>query len=93
MIGKDTWEIEEATDLESFTISPGERFDVIIDFSQLPEDVDTYYLQNIMHQTDGRKPKGIRPNKEHAPWMQFRLLDGDPPGPRRWKGSRTVSIR
>jgi FtsP/CotA-like multicopper oxidase with cupredoxin domain len=86
MIGKDTWEIEEATDLDSFTISPGERFDVIIDFSQLSEDIDTYYLQNIMHQTDGRKPKGIRPDKEHAPWMQFRLLDGDPPGPQEIEG-------
>lgn len=86
MVGKDTWEIDTATELESFTISPGERFDVIIDFSQLPEDVDTYYLQNIMHQTDGRKPKGIRPDKEHAAWMQFRLLDGDPLGPQEIEG-------
>ena len=86
LIGKDTWEVGEATNMDSFTISPGERFDVIIDFSQLPEDVDTYYLQNIMHQTDGRKPKGIRPKKESRPWLQFRLLDGDPPGPQEVEG-------
>ena len=86
MIGKDTWEIAEATEMDSFTICPGERFDMIIDFSQLPEDVDTYYLQNVMHQTDGRKPKGIRPKKEHTPWLQFRILDGDPPGEQEIEG-------
>lgn len=86
MIGKDTWEIPEATEMDSFTICPGERFDMIIDFSELPEDVDTYYLQNVMHQTDGRKPKGIRPKKEHTPWLQFRILEGDPPGPQEIEG-------
>lgn len=81
LIGKDTWEIGTASSMDSFTIAPGERFDVVVDFSQLPEDVDTYYLQNTMHQTDGRKPKGVRPDKECTPWLQFRLLPGAPPGP------------
>ena len=79
LLGKDAWQRPYAENMEEFTIAPGERFDIVIDFSQLPEDVDTYYLQNIMHQTDGRKPKGIRPKKEHEPWLQFRILDGPPP--------------
>ena len=79
LIGKDTWEIPEAQSIEEFTVCPGERFDVIIDFSELPADVSKYYLQNVMHQTKGRKPKGIRADKEHTPWLQFRILEGDPP--------------
>lgn len=79
LLGKDTWEIPEAQTLDEFTICPGERFDVMIDFSKVPADVGTYYLQNLMHQTNGRKPNGVRADKEHTPWLQFRLLDGEPP--------------
>jgi len=39
MLGKDTWEIPEAQTLDEFTICPGERFDVMIDFSKVPAHV------------------------------------------------------
>ncbi len=69
-IGKDSWEFPWAMRMPEFTISPGERFDLIVDFSNAP---DRVYLQNIMHQTDGRKPKGIDPRDENTRLVEFRV--------------------
>ena len=72
-LGKDTWQFPHAEFQGDFEMMPGERYDVVIDFSEVPEGADRLYLQNIMHQTQGRKPNGVDPDKEHTPLIEFRL--------------------
>jgi len=72
-LGKDAWQFPTAEYIDSFMACPGERFDVVIDFSEVPQGIDRMYLQNIMDQTQGRKPNGVDPDDEHTPLMEFRL--------------------
>ncbi|MGI9425366.1 MAG: multicopper oxidase family protein [Hyphomicrobiaceae bacterium] len=60
IIGTDSWLLPEAVEVRRFNLAPGQRHDVIIDFRGAPDDV---FLQNILHQEDGRKGKEIDPSK------------------------------
>jgi FtsP/CotA-like multicopper oxidase with cupredoxin domain len=68
-IGQDTWEFPEAISIESFDLWMAQRVDCIIDFRDAPEVV---YLENIMEQTDGRKPEGVNPDNP-TPLVEFRV--------------------
>ncbi|MFM8357980.1 MAG: multicopper oxidase family protein, partial [Verrucomicrobiota bacterium] len=57
-IGNDSWLLPKGVTVSRITLVPGKRADVIIDFSQLANGT-VVYLENIMIQEDGRKPKGI----------------------------------
>ena len=59
-IGQDTWEIETAHTLPEFTVSMAQRFDVIVDFSDAPDEL---FLENVMQQDSGRKPDGVDRSK------------------------------
>ena len=54
-IGKDSWMFFNAIVARNVTICPGERADIIVDFRDAPDEL---YLENIMQQTNGRKPDG-----------------------------------
>lgn len=55
-IAKDAWLLPYAVPRTTLTLAPGERADIVIDFRDAPK---TVYLENILQQTDGRKPDGI----------------------------------
>jgi FtsP/CotA-like multicopper oxidase with cupredoxin domain len=55
-VGKDAWLLPFAMQRDSLTLAPGQRADIIIDFANAPK---TLYFENILEQTDGRRPDGI----------------------------------
>jgi FtsP/CotA-like multicopper oxidase with cupredoxin domain len=67
IIGTDSWLLPEAVEVRRFNLAPGQRYDVIIDFRGASDEV---YLENIMHQEDGRKGKGLDPS-ERITLMKF----------------------
>jgi FtsP/CotA-like multicopper oxidase with cupredoxin domain len=70
IVGTDTWLLPRAVEVESFEIAQGQRQDVIIDFRGAPDEV---YIENIMVQTDGRKGRGVEPNKRGDLLMKFQV--------------------
>ena len=84
IIGTDSWLLPEAIEVESFQLGPGQRHDVIIDFRSSPDEL---FIENILHQTDGRGARKIDPDKQRDPLLKFeisgpnviepRLKDGD----------------
>lgn len=73
IIGTDSWLLPAAQSLADFTLGMGQRQDVIIDFSNAPNEV---FLENIMQQTSGRGPDGIDPSKPTR-LLKF-VVDGAP---------------
>jgi FtsP/CotA-like multicopper oxidase with cupredoxin domain len=71
-IGKDSWLFPLPIDVRDVLICPGERADVIVDFRYAPDEV---FLENIMQQTNGRKPDGPDPNRP-TPMIKF-VVEGD----------------
>jgi FtsP/CotA-like multicopper oxidase with cupredoxin domain len=60
MIGSDGGLLSAATDVKSFLIGPGERYEAIVDFSKLTPGPNTHvYLNNCLAQTNGRGPDGL----------------------------------
>lgn len=71
-IGADSWLLGEAVTPVTFQggrrdgtirLAPAERADVVIDFSKIPNGPDgpgVVYIENILQQTDGRKPDGVK---------------------------------
>ncbi len=57
-IGNDSWLLPNAINVNSVTINPAKRADVIVDFSKFAAGT-VLYLQNIMQQTNGRMPDGV----------------------------------
>lgn len=57
-IGNDSWLLPNAISVNSLYLNPARRADVIIDFANYPAGTELY-LENIMQQTNGRKPDGI----------------------------------
>ena len=55
-VGKDAWLLPFAMQRDSLMLAPGQRADIIIDFANAPK---TLYFENILEQTDGRRPDGI----------------------------------
>ena len=60
VIGTDSWLLPAAQSVQDFTLGMAQRQDVIIDFSNAPNQL---FLENIMQQTSGRGPDGIDPGK------------------------------
>jgi spore coat protein A len=60
IVGTDGGLYANAVQTESFVISPSERVEVVVDFSNLtPGPTTKVFLNNCMMQTDGRKPAGL----------------------------------
>ncbi len=84
IIGTDSWLLPEAVEVESFQLNQGQRHDVIIDFRDVPTGVKEVFVENIMHQTDGRKAKGVDPDKQRDRLLKFEVsepsvsVDDDP---------------
>jgi FtsP/CotA-like multicopper oxidase with cupredoxin domain len=75
-IGNDSWLLPKGVTVKRVTLAPGKRADVIIDFSKLANNT-VLYLENIMEQVDGRKPKKIN-TKEPTQLLKF-IVRGDAP--------------
>jgi FtsP/CotA-like multicopper oxidase with cupredoxin domain len=63
VIGTDSWLLPEAIATPTVEIAAGERHDAIVDFRGLPNGTEVF-LENILVQEDGRKPKEIDPSKK-----------------------------
>jgi len=72
VIASDAWMLPSARIADSFTLTMAQRHDVIIDFADAPEEV---LLENIMQQTDGRRPDGIDPSRP-TPLVRFVVEGG-----------------
>jgi FtsP/CotA-like multicopper oxidase with cupredoxin domain len=70
-IGKDGWLFPYAVAAKEALLCSGERADIIVDFRDAPSVV---YLENIMRQTNGRKPDGPDPNRP-TPLVKF-IVEG-----------------
>ena len=66
-IASDSWLLPEAFAARECSICPGQRADLIVDFRDAPDEV---FLENIMQQTDGRKPDGTDRSKP-TPLLKF----------------------
>ena len=73
-VGTDSWLLPRAVERQEVLLSPGKRADVVIDFTDAP---DEFYLENILLQNDGRGPKGKLddPDTERPgfPLMKFKV--------------------
>ena len=74
VIGTDSWLLPEAQPLGSFTISPSERQDVIVDFSQYAHGAEVF-LENVMEQDEGAGPEGINTGSR-TPLIKFVVDQG-----------------
>ena len=70
IIGTDSWLLPEVVEVKRFNLAPGQRHDVIVDFRGAPDEL---YLENIMHQEDGRKGKASTPKKQRDRLMKFEI--------------------
>jgi FtsP/CotA-like multicopper oxidase with cupredoxin domain len=73
-ICNDSWLLPKPVTVNRITLPPGKRADVIVDFSKLPAGSEIY-LENIMEQTDGRKPKGINTRNPDR-LVKFKVIGG-----------------
>ena len=71
VFGADSWLFPYADFVDTFELAPGQRHDVIIDFSDYPPGTHVR-LENIMIQTDGRKGKKID-HSNPTPLLEFRV--------------------
>ncbi|HAP07042.1 MAG TPA: hypothetical protein DCR20_04410, partial [Planctomycetaceae bacterium] len=86
-LGKDSWLYPQAIEQSTMLLSSGQRADVVVDFTDAPNEV---FLQNILAQTDGRKPQGSIDNPVHldvpVPFLKF-IVEGE-----RQPDSATVTV-
>lgn len=75
-IANDAFLLPEAVQVGGVSLVPGKRADVIVDFSRFRG--RTVYLQNIMQQSNGRKPDGIDASKP-TNLLKFIVADEAPP--------------
>jgi FtsP/CotA-like multicopper oxidase with cupredoxin domain len=54
-LGKDSWLYDKAVEEDHVVLCPGERADIVIDFTDCEKEV---FLCNFIHQTDGCNPHG-----------------------------------
>jgi FtsP/CotA-like multicopper oxidase with cupredoxin domain len=69
VLSSDCWLVPEALAEREIPLAQAQRADVIVDFRDAP---DRVYLENVMVQTDGSKPKGIDRSRPH-PLLEFRV--------------------
>jgi FtsP/CotA-like multicopper oxidase with cupredoxin domain len=78
-IANDSWLLPRAISRDSILLSPAKRADVIVDFTNAPEEL---FLENILRQDDGRGPSGKLDRRDtEIPGenvMKF-VVEGDPP--------------
>jgi FtsP/CotA-like multicopper oxidase with cupredoxin domain len=72
-IAKDAWLYPKPLEAREVLVCPGERFEIIVDFRNAPNEV---FLNNIMQQTNGRKPDGPDASRP-TPLMKF-IVEGAP---------------
>lgn len=76
-LGKDSWLYPQAIEQSTMLLSSGQRADVIVDFTDAPNEV---FLQNILAQNDGRKPEGSLDNPGRldvpVPFLKF-IVEGE----------------
>ena len=77
IIGTDSWLLPKAIEVESFQLNQAQRHDVIIDFRDVPNGVTEVFVENIMHQTDGRKAKEVDPDKQRDLLLKFEVSGPD----------------
>lgn len=85
LIGNDGNLLNEPVTVDNVTISPAERFDVVIDFSQF-RNGDRVNLMNIADQTSGKGRTGVfapMDSKFAQKVMQFRVVGGPVSDPSR----------
>lgn len=86
-LGKDAWLYPQAIEQSTMLLSSGQRADVIVDFTDAPNEV---FLQNILAQNDGRKPEGTLDSPGRldvpVPFLKF-IVEGE-----RQPDSATVSV-
>lgn len=86
-LGTDSWLYPQAVVRSTLLLSPAKRADVIIDFTNAPNEV---FLENILEQSDGRGPDGkLEDRKVQIPGTQ--VLKFVVEGARR-SDSATVSV-
>jgi FtsP/CotA-like multicopper oxidase with cupredoxin domain len=75
-IGNDSWLLPQAIETNELLLSPAKRCDVIVDFTNAPNEV---YLVNILKQDSGRGPGGTTANPQRlnpgVPMMKF-IVEG-----------------
>jgi FtsP/CotA-like multicopper oxidase with cupredoxin domain len=85
-VGKDTWLYPRAIQQQSILLSMAQRADVIIDFTDAPNEV---FLENILSQDSGRGPNGAYARRVHqAPMRHLKFVVEGPPQP----NSATVDV-
>lgn len=78
-IGKDTWLYPRAIQQQTMLLSMAQRADVIIDFTDAPNEV---FLENILAQDSGRGPRGDIARPVHqAPARFLKFVVEGPPQP------------
>lgn len=86
-VGKDSWLYPQPLEQSTMMITSGSRADVIIDFTDAPSEV---FLNNILLQTNGRKPEGSLDSPGRldvpVPFLKF-IVEGE-----RQPNSATVSL-
>jgi len=75
-IAKDTWLYPKPIEEQTLLMSPAQRADVIIDFTDAPPEL---FLQNILSQDNGRGPNGSFAQRAHlatpVPFLKF-IVEG-----------------
>ncbi|MEY2727419.1 MAG: hypothetical protein RLZZ458_3286 [Planctomycetota bacterium] len=85
-LGKDTWLYPKAIQQQTILLSMAQRADVVIDFTDAPNEV---FLENILAQDSGRGPRGDFARRVHqAPAKFLKFVVEGPPQP----DSATVDV-
>lgn len=85
-LGKDTWLYPQAIQQQTILLSMAQRADVVIDFTDAPNEV---FLENILAQDSGRGPRGDFARRVHqAPAKFIKFVVEGPPQP----DSATVDV-
>ncbi len=84
IIGTDGNLLPAPVNAVNFRMGPGERYDIVVDFAQLPESTTVLYLVNRTDMPDGRGPKNnTLPMSEAPRILKFIVQPGAVPDPSR----------
>lgn len=84
IIGTDGNLLPHPIPARSFGMGPGERYDIVVDFSTLPESTREIYLVNRVEMPNGRGPKNnLIPVNEAPRVLKFIVQPGAVPDPSR----------
>jgi spore coat protein A len=77
-IASDDGLLPAAVTTQSIRLTPGERTEVVVDFSRYSPGTKVY-LRNCLVQTNGRKPDGLAPLKSGVDFLRFDVSDNPVP--------------